>query len=156
MSGLRTTLNGAVHSLLFAGGVFLYELLLTGPNASAVRQPHAEAGLQAVCNFLDAMSSFRPAAKTALASFRKSLSTRRNEQSTTTSGASQLASPRHQDLLYPHSLHTSGTDFTFSSVQVPLQQADSLECTGQEWYTSAALLQNQEDWLALLDFTGYP
>lgn len=72
-AGMQTSLNGHIHSLLYAASVFLFELLLDDRDSGdAEWRARSETCLHRVMAMLEGMSSYRPAARQALRSLQNS------------------------------------------------------------------------------------
>lgn len=170
-TGLRTTVNGHIHSLLYAAWVFLYESTLDWPDANVEWKSKSSGVLDRVVGLLDGMSTFRPSANQALRNIQSVLKGRGSRHV----AAAQVASSTSTLMIPPifpasvDSPHTSHTNqhindgaaatemwrsnaldtMLFSSEQI--YDARDFESdptcglaptSGQNYLTTAALLQS--------------
>lgn len=161
-AGLRTSLNGHLHSLLYASWAFLYALLLKGPESTPETRSTAESQLHRVIALLESMASYRPAASQALKCLRDSLDgiqatkvpRASKELPEVLSSFTSSAFPAGNDETFLPELEdfiswpASALDaFLFSSAQVPIDQQGWHQQPSQSpWTTSAALMQGQGPW----------
>lgn len=155
-AGVRTTLNGHVHSLLYSAWVCLYELLPQEAAFDADRRNKAGNLLRKIIALLESMSHFRPAANQALINLRNAL-TRADAVKTSSGNANGQNDPplptagqedlgRYDDIL---SWPTDGLDaFLFSSAQYTQAEDVRPQESDNTWLSTAALFQSQGDWSA--------
>jgi hypothetical protein len=152
-SGLRTTLNGHIHSLLYAACAFLYEVLLAETEPSKLWKEQSLEHLHRVMHLLEGMSGYRPAAAQAVKNLVATLSQAEARQATRTDPSTETLSLQSTEgeidldqlLAWP----ADGLDaFLFSSQQYPDSgtSANAGDSAGYDWLSTAMLFQTQGHW----------
>lgn len=153
--GLHATLSGHLHSLLYAAGTFLHEVLLTGSDSNPVWKERSHAQLHQIIGLLEGMSPFRPAAGQAVKNLVATLNQAESRAASRTNSGNQVptlnqpAEPEF-DLERLLAWPQDGLDaFLFSSQQYPgpepVPTAGETQA-GNTWFSTALLFQSQGPW----------
>ena len=154
LGSLRTTLNGHIHSLLYAACAFLYEVLLNGPEANAVWRERSRSHLYRVIELLESMADYRPTAAQAIKNLVSTLDQTQARQAPRTDTSSDVLAAGITDgelsldelLAWPQ----DGLDaFLFSSQQyLGAELGNTAAEVGADntWFSTAMLFQSQGHW----------
>lgn len=153
--GLHASLSGHLHSLLYAAGSFLYEVLLRGPMANAAWKERSHAHLHRVIGLLEGMAPFRPAAGQAIKNLTATINEAESRTASRTNSGSKIPTIASQEpeqteldrlLAWPQ----DGLDaFLFSSQQYPGHDTSTNVNempSGNTWFSTAMLFQSQGQW----------
>lgn len=145
---MHTTLNGHIHSLLYAAWVFLFELSQEWQSSRIDHRSIVKSLLQRNIDLLEELSTFRPAASQALINLKSAI-----KESEASENPAHRMQPTGTVDTAPDSSETSnawpadGLDaFLFSSTQWSDTGNQSIDASADTWLSTAALFQSQGDW----------